>query len=49
MTKRYGYALLAAMTALIVAVSAAIYVGVGIDDGSRRQETFASAPRNSAV
>ncbi|MEU6801220.1 SGNH/GDSL hydrolase family protein [Streptomyces neyagawaensis] len=45
---RHG-ALLAAMITLIVAVSAAIYVGVGIDDGSRRQETFASAPRNSAA
>jgi lysophospholipase L1-like esterase len=37
------------MIALIVTVSAAIYVGVGIDDGSQRQETFASAPRNPAA
>ncbi|WP_200308771.1 SGNH/GDSL hydrolase family protein [Streptomyces adelaidensis] len=49
MTKHHGYALLAAMAALIVAVSAAIYVGVGIDDGSRRQETFARAPRSTAA
>ncbi|MFM9556156.1 MULTISPECIES: SGNH/GDSL hydrolase family protein [Streptomyces] len=49
MTRQHGYALLAAMAALIVAVSAAIYVGVGIDDGTPRQETFARAPHNSAA
>lgn len=37
MTKRHGYALLAAVTALILAVSAAIYVGVGLDDGIRQE------------
>ncbi|MGC9536217.1 SGNH/GDSL hydrolase family protein [Streptomyces sp. UG1] len=34
MTKRYGYALLSAIIAVIVAVSTAIYVGVASDDGS---------------
>ena len=36
MTRRHGYALLAAIIAMIVAVSAAIYVGVGFDDGAAR-------------
>jgi lysophospholipase L1-like esterase len=49
MTKQHGYALLAAMAALIVAISAAIYVGVGVDDGSHRREAFTRAPRNSAA
>ncbi|WP_328223192.1 SGNH/GDSL hydrolase family protein [Streptomyces sp. NBC_00310] len=49
MTRHHGYALLAAMSALIVAISAAIYVGVGIDDSTHRQETFARAPHNSAA
>ncbi len=55
MTRRhhgYGYALLAAICALIVAVSAAIYVGVGFDDGTPPKETFAggrSTPRNPAA
>ncbi|MEU4794438.1 SGNH/GDSL hydrolase family protein [Streptomyces sp. NPDC023327] len=51
MTKRHGYALLAAVIAVIVVVSAAIYVGVaGTDDGSR--DTFGAGsrgPRNSAA
>jgi lysophospholipase L1-like esterase len=34
MTKRHGYALLSAIVALIVGLSAAIYVGAGADDGS---------------
>ncbi|GAA3769960.1 SGNH/GDSL hydrolase family protein [Streptomyces phyllanthi] len=42
MTKRHGYALLAAICSLVVAISAAIYVGVGLDDGDgKKQETFA--------
>ncbi|WP_033325884.1 SGNH/GDSL hydrolase family protein [Streptomyces yerevanensis] len=36
MTKRHGYALLSAIIAMIMAVSAAIYVGVGFDDGAAR-------------
>ncbi|MFE9649804.1 SGNH/GDSL hydrolase family protein [Streptomyces sp. NPDC006365] len=36
MTKRHGYALLTAIIAMIVALSAAIYVGVGFDDGAAR-------------
>ncbi|MBO4260811.1 SGNH/GDSL hydrolase family protein, partial [Streptomyces griseorubiginosus] len=34
MTKRHGYALLSAIVALIVGLSAAIYVGAGADHGS---------------
>ncbi|EGX58641.1 secreted protein [Streptomyces zinciresistens K42] len=34
MTRRNGYALLAAIVALIVSLSAALYVGVAADDGS---------------
>ncbi|MDX2936906.1 SGNH/GDSL hydrolase family protein [Streptomyces ipomoeae] len=49
MTKHHGYALLAAIVTLVVAISAAIYIGVGIDDGTQRQETFTRAPRNSAA
>jgi lysophospholipase L1-like esterase len=36
MTRRYGYALLAALCAVVLAVSAAIYVGVAADNGSGR-------------
>ncbi|WP_367322806.1 SGNH/GDSL hydrolase family protein [Streptomyces sp. HUAS ZL42] len=43
MTKRHGYALLAALVALIVGLSAAIYAGVTVDDG-RRADALA-APR----
>ncbi|MGI5375750.1 SGNH/GDSL hydrolase family protein [Streptomyces sp. CA-251387] len=39
MTRRYGYALLSGIIALIVAVSAAIYVGVASDDGSTTTKT----------
>ncbi|GHH24376.1 SGNH/GDSL hydrolase family protein [Streptomyces lanatus] len=41
MTRRNGYALLSAIIALIVTLSAAIYIGVASDDGS---STRASAP-----
>ncbi|MEU4996669.1 SGNH/GDSL hydrolase family protein [Streptomyces sp. NPDC021622] len=51
MTKRHGYALLAAVLAVIVVISAAIYVGVSrTDDGS--QDTISAgprSPRNSAA
>ncbi|MET9829826.1 SGNH/GDSL hydrolase family protein [Streptomyces sp. NPDC006385] len=49
MTKRHGYALLSAIIALIVAVSAAIYVGVASGDGSttgKNIPTNDSGPRN---
>jgi len=50
MTRRHGYALLAAISALIVALSTAIYVGVSADDGSARQTVAAGrAPGNSAA
>ncbi|NNN34204.1 SGNH/GDSL hydrolase family protein [Streptomyces sp. S3(2020)] len=39
MTRKSGYALLSAMVALIVALSAAIYVGVAADDGSTHKRT----------
>ncbi|MFC8430753.1 SGNH/GDSL hydrolase family protein, partial [Streptomyces sp. NPDC057253] len=35
MTRRHGYALLAAIVAVIVALSTAIYVGVAADAGTR--------------
>ncbi|MFH8485487.1 SGNH/GDSL hydrolase family protein [Streptomyces longisporoflavus] len=50
MTKRHGYALLAAVLAVIVVISAAIYLGVATDDGS--QDTISAGPRgprNSAA
>ncbi|WP_447037699.1 SGNH/GDSL hydrolase family protein [Streptomyces sp. DSM 118878] len=51
MTKRHGYALLAAVLAVIVVVSAAIYVGVtGTDDDSRDTiNAGGRSPRNSAA
>ncbi|MGW1954223.1 SGNH/GDSL hydrolase family protein [Streptomyces sp. NPDC001920] len=52
MTKRHGYALLSAIIALIVAVSAAIYVGVASDDGSttgKSTTTKEGGPRNRAA
>ncbi|KKD07200.1 SGNH/GDSL hydrolase family protein [Streptomyces sp. WM6386] len=52
MTRRSGYALLSAMVALIVAVSAAIYVGVAADDGSTDQRNTVAqgaAPHNPAA
>ncbi|WP_425246615.1 SGNH/GDSL hydrolase family protein [Streptomyces sp. NEAU-NA10] len=45
MTKRYGYALLSAIVALVAALSAAIYVGVDAGDG-RTEDTLA-APRSA--
>lgn len=45
---RHG-ALLAAMLTLILGISAAIYVGVGIDDGARRQEALPPAPHNGVA
>ncbi|MFJ2773350.1 SGNH/GDSL hydrolase family protein [Streptomyces sp. NPDC087300] len=45
MTKRHGYALLAAVLAVIVVISGAIYLGVsGTDDGS--QDTISASPRS---
>ncbi|CAM5708650.1 SGNH/GDSL hydrolase family protein OS=Streptomyces alboniger OX=132473 GN=CP975_12965 PE=4 SV=1 [Streptomyces alboniger] len=51
MTKRHGYALLAAVLAVIVVVSAAIYLGVtGTDDDSRDTiNAGGRTPRNSAA
>ncbi len=53
MTKRHGYALLSAIVALIVVLSAAIYVGVAADDGrgTGKNNTLAkgSAQRGGAA
>ncbi|MFJ1556692.1 SGNH/GDSL hydrolase family protein [Streptomyces mirabilis] len=52
MTKRHGYALLAAVIAMIVAISGAIYVGVAADDGTggtRNATADNRAPRDSAA
>ncbi|GAA2255484.1 SGNH hydrolase [Streptomyces ruber] len=57
MTKRHGYALLAAICALIVAVSTAIYVGAAgtgpggrtDDDGTGHRPLAGSRPHNSAA
>ncbi|MDQ1045907.1 SGNH/GDSL hydrolase family protein [Streptomyces sp. V4I2] len=51
MTRRHGYALLAAILSMIVALSAAIYVGVATDDGTNQRTTLAGgrAPHNSAA
>lgn len=52
MTRRSGYALLSAIVALIVALSAAIYVGVAADDGSTDQRNTVAqgaAPHNPAA
>ncbi|MFI1724037.1 SGNH/GDSL hydrolase family protein [Streptomyces sp. NPDC020489] len=52
MTRRHGYALLSAIVALIVMLSAALYVGVAADDGSTdKRETLAQGPgpRNPAA
>ncbi|MEU5700822.1 SGNH/GDSL hydrolase family protein [Streptomyces aurantiacus] len=49
MTKRHGYALLAAIVAVIVAISAAIYVGVAADDGARTPVADGRTPHNSAA
>ncbi|MFF3344926.1 SGNH/GDSL hydrolase family protein [Streptomyces sp. NPDC002779] len=51
MTRHHGYALLSAIVALVLGLSAAIYVGVTADDGSNHQSTLASGntPRNPAA
>ncbi|MGY6023163.1 SGNH/GDSL hydrolase family protein [Streptomyces spinosirectus] len=51
MTRRHGYALLSAIIAVIVGLSAAIYLGVAADDGSNSSNTLAGdrAPHNSAA
>ncbi|MER6137152.1 SGNH/GDSL hydrolase family protein [Streptomyces sp. NPDC001815] len=49
MTKRHGYALLAAIVAVIVAISAAIYVGVAADDGAQTTVAGGRTPHNSAA
>jgi lysophospholipase L1-like esterase len=51
LTRRHGYALLAALCALVLAVSAALYIGVTADAGSRRNALTAgrSTSPNSAA
>ncbi|WP_221355849.1 SGNH/GDSL hydrolase family protein [Streptomyces beigongshangae] len=49
MTKRHGYALLAAIIAVIVAISAAIYVGVASDDGAETTVPDGRGPNNPAA
>ncbi|MET9563164.1 SGNH/GDSL hydrolase family protein [Streptomyces tauricus] len=50
MTKRHGYALLAAIVAVIVAISTAIYVGVAADDGGETTAVVGGrTPHNSAA
>ncbi|WP_371548897.1 SGNH/GDSL hydrolase family protein [Streptomyces sp. NBC_00554] len=50
MTKRHGYALLAAIVAVIVVISAAIYIGVAADDGSGQNNLAGGrTPRGSAA
>ncbi|MFG2788768.1 SGNH/GDSL hydrolase family protein [Streptomyces sp. NPDC048419] len=51
MTRRHGYALLSAIIAVIVGLSAAIYLGVAADDGSNSSATLAGgrSPHNSAA
>ncbi|MFC8516696.1 SGNH/GDSL hydrolase family protein [Streptomyces sp. NPDC057257] len=54
MTRRHGYALLSAIIALIVGLSAAIYVGVAADDGSTGSSTTAlgnagAAPASTGI
>ncbi|GAA3877625.1 SGNH/GDSL hydrolase family protein [Streptomyces lacrimifluminis] len=47
MTRRHGYGLLAAMVTLVVAMSAAIYVGATLDDGSRHTRAVGQARGDS--
>ncbi|MFE6481419.1 SGNH/GDSL hydrolase family protein [Streptomyces sp. NPDC057757] len=50
MTKRHGYALLAAIVAVIVVISAAIYIGVAADEGGGQSNLAGGrAPRGSAA
>ena len=49
-TKRYGYALLCAIVALVVALSAAIYAGVAADHGpGHRTDAVLAAPHDPAA
>ncbi|WP_055525251.1 SGNH/GDSL hydrolase family protein [Streptomyces graminilatus] len=48
MTRRHGYGLLATMVALVVAISAAIYVGATLDDGHRNTRAGGQGRGNSA-
>ncbi|MDT0462446.1 SGNH/GDSL hydrolase family protein [Streptomyces gibsoniae] len=51
MTRRHGYALLSAIVTVIVALSAAIYIGAAADDGGSRGTLTATrqTPPNSAA
>ncbi|MFI6334823.1 SGNH/GDSL hydrolase family protein [Streptomyces sp. NPDC050535] len=50
MTKRHGYALLATIVAVIVVISAAIYIGVAADEGGGQSNLAGGrAPRGSAA
>ncbi|MFE9684281.1 SGNH/GDSL hydrolase family protein [Streptomyces sp. NPDC006285] len=49
MTKRHGYALLAAIVAVIVVISAAIYVGVAADDGGEPTVAGGRGTNNAAA
>ncbi|WP_406445060.1 SGNH/GDSL hydrolase family protein [Streptomyces sp. NBC_01613] len=51
MTKRHGYALLSAIIAVVVGLSAAIYVGAAADEGSTSTNALGKggAPHNSAA
>ncbi|PAZ10854.1 SGNH hydrolase [Streptomyces sp. SA15] len=51
MTRRHGYALLVAIVAAIVALSAVIYIGVAADPGTNDRATLAGGrhPHNSAA
>src|SRR5690349_24927070 len=49
MTKRHGYALLSALVALVVALSAAIYVGFAADDGTSRGTVADGRPHHGTA
>ncbi|WP_330458068.1 SGNH/GDSL hydrolase family protein [Streptomyces sp. NBC_00820] len=48
MTKRHGYALLSTLAALVVALSAVIYVTVAADDGTARSTLAGDRPHRDA-
>ncbi|MGW7789745.1 SGNH/GDSL hydrolase family protein [Streptomyces tricolor] len=48
MTKRHGYAVLSALVALVIAVSAGIYVTVAADDGTPRNTLAAGRPHRDS-
>ncbi|MEU8567963.1 SGNH/GDSL hydrolase family protein [Streptomyces pathocidini] len=48
MTKRHGYALLAALAAVVVVISTAIYLGVGGSGGESLNQATARKPRSAA-